>query len=138
MTIVIATVLNLSITIFALRVYLRKFAPYVRMARQFASAMGQQSQVVQHERKNVKLAAEAKVKVLDAAIETLPMGGILKQVLLKAQVSPDEIFALMQDQNFMKGVQVIIKTFSGVIDKISGKDKEETVMQQTNLLHTQY
>ena len=108
------------------------------MARQFASAMGQQSQVVQHERKNVKLAAEAKVKVLDAAIETLPMGGILKQVLLKAQVSPDEIFALMQDQNFMKGVQVIIKTFSGVIDKISGKDKEETVMQQTNLLHTQY
>lgn len=100
--------------------------PYVRMAKQFASQMGLQSQKVQHQKANVILVKNAKAKVAQAAIESLPMGGILQSILAKAHVTPEEIFALIQDADFMKGVQVIIGTFSGIIGKVTGKEKEET------------
>jgi hypothetical protein len=105
--------------------------PYVRMAKQFASQMGLKSQVVQHQKANVELVKTAKAKVTQAAIESLPMGGILQSILAKAHVTPEEIFALIQDQDFMKGVQVIIGTFSGIIGKVTGKgEKDENQANQ--------
>jgi hypothetical protein len=133
--ILISVIVNLSATYVLLQLVLIRMnlKPYVRMAKQFASQMGTKSQEVQHNTANIKLAKTAKAKVTKAAIESLPMGGVLAQILAKAQVSPDEIFALMQDANFMKGVQVIINTFGGIAGKIMGKDKEETQNTQNQL-----
>lgn len=125
--ILFSVILNLSITLVVLILYLKRMnlTPYIRMAKQFASQMGLKSQAVQHDRATVQLAKQAKAKVAKAAIESLPMGGILGRILEKAQVSPEEIFALIQDQNFMKGVQVIINTFSGIVEKVTGKEEKD-------------
>ncbi|MCJ7559269.1 hypothetical protein MUO79_01460 [Candidatus Bathyarchaeota archaeon] len=117
-------------TLLVLRLYLKKYAPYVRMARQFASQMGMKSQVVQHDTRMKVMQKEAKAKVAKAAIESLPMGGILGKIIDKAGISPEEIFALLQDQDFIKGIKVLMDTFSGVVGKITGKDKTEDQTQQ--------
>jgi hypothetical protein len=122
----ISAIVNVFITWLLLQLILIKMnlKPYVRMAKQFASQMGLNSQKVQHDKRTKEMATAAKAKVTAAAIDTLPMGGILKQVLSKAQVTPDEIFALLQDPNFMKGVKVMIDTFGGIYQKITGAGKE--------------
>jgi len=102
------------------------------MAKQFASQMGTKSQVVQHDARNVKLAKVAKQKFVDGAIQELPMGGLLKKIMDSQHISSDELFAVLQDQNFIKGIKVIINTFGGIIEKITGKGESEQGKQQSN------
>lgn len=104
--------------------------PYIRMAKQFASSMGMKSQVVQHDAKMKVMQKEAKAKVAKAAINALPMGGILGKIIDKAGISPEEIFALLQDQDFIKGIKVLIDTFGGIKDVILRKDKTEEGTKQ--------
>jgi hypothetical protein len=67
----------------------------------------------------------AKEKAMKGAINTLPGGGILRAILEKSGLTGEEMFALMQDQDFLKGIKVIIDTFSGVggfiKEKITGE-----------------
>lgn len=130
--ILITLVINAVGTILVLKLYLIRLniQPYIRMAKAYASQMGTKSQQVQHSTRQKQLATEAKRKVADAAIDELPMGGVLKRVIEKAGLSGEEIFSLIQDQDFMKGVQVIIGTFSGAIQKITGKSEEKPSLGQ--------
>ena len=125
-------IINTAGTLLVLRIYLQRLniKPLLKMARQFASNMGLKSQEVQHTTRNKKLAQAAKQKVANAAIEELPMGGILKRIIDRANISPDEIFALIQDQEFIKGIKVIIGAFGGVVEKITGKGSEEKKLDQ--------
>jgi 3-oxoacyl-[acyl-carrier-protein] synthase III len=129
--ILVSVIVNVTITYLVLQLILIKMnlKPYVRMAKQFASQMGLQSQKVQHQKANVELVKQAKAKVTKAAIDSLDMGGILSKILDKAGISPEEIFALIQDQDFMKGVKVIIDTFGGIVGKVTGKGGEKQAGQ---------
>ena len=94
--------------------------------------MGQKSGEVRHNRVVKRMNVQTKKKIADAAIEELPGGEILKRVISRANISPDEIFNLIQDENFMKGVVIIIKTFGGFMNKITGKGEEKSGEQNLN------
>ena len=128
----LSVIVNGVATLLVLKWYLWKMnlKPYIRMAKQFASHMGVRSQVVQHDAKMKVMQKEAKAKVAHAAIDALPMGGILGKIIDKAGISPDEIFALLQDQDFIKGIKVLVETFGGIKDAILRKDKPEKETQQ--------
>lgn len=106
--------------------------PFIRMAKQYASQMGEKSQEVQHQTRNRKLATQAKEKMVNGFIDQLPGGGILKRVVESQHISPDELFAVIQDQNFIKGIKVIIDTFGGIVQKVTGRESE-TEKQQSKL-----
>ena len=133
--IIIATIINGLGTLLLLKLYLKRMnlQPYIRMAKQFASQMGMKSQAVQHEAKMKVMQKEAKAKVAHAAIESLPMGGILGRIIEKAGISPDEIFALLQDADFIKGIKVLLETFGGIKDKILGKEGTEKETSKSNM-----
>ena len=94
------------------------------MGKQFASINGFKSQKVQHQRAAVAMNTNTKKKIADAAISELPLGGLLQRIIEKAGISPNEIFGLIQDENFMKGVMVIMNLFGGVVGKVTGKDEK--------------
>jgi hypothetical protein len=137
--ILISIIVNGVATLLVLKYYLMRtnLKPFIRMAKQFASQMGTKSQEVQHETRNLKLAKQAKQKFVNGAIQELPMGGLLKKIMDSQHISSDEVFAVLQDQNFIKGIKVIINTFSGIADRITGKGeseqgKEQNIQQQFN------
>jgi len=122
-------------TILVLKYYLwqLKLGPVLRMGKAWAGQMGTKSQQVQHAAKMKVMQTEAKAKVAKAAVEALPMGGILGKIIDKAGISPEEIFALLQDQDFIKGIKVLLDTFGGIKDAILKKEKpEESQFSQFN------
>lgn len=105
--------------------------PLIAMARRFASSMGEKSGQVRTTKKNQVIVARTKQKIVDGAIETLPLGNVLKGIMERQGISAEEIFVTLQDENFIKGIQVLIKTFSGLAGKITGRtDKNEQTAQQ--------
>lgn len=120
--IVTCVIINGIATLLFVKLAIRKLglSRFIRLGKQFASSMGTQSQVVQHDRKFKALQQGAKEKVMKGAIASLPGGSFIEAALAKAQISPDEIFALMQDENFVKGLLKIKDTVGGLIGKISG------------------
>jgi len=136
--VVICIILNLIGTALLIKLILIKagLQPYIRMAKQFASQMGLKSQAVQHEAKQKVMAKEAKAKVARAAVDSLPGGGMLGKIIERAGVTPDEIFALLQDQDFIRGIKVLMDTFSGVVQKITGKGESE--QKQLPMNETQF
>ena len=123
---ILSAVLNIIITYVILRIILFKLnlKPLITFAKAYAGQMGMRSGESKRKVKNAVLAKGAKAKVTAAAIEELPGGGLIKKIIEKAGVSPEEIFALLTDSEFMAGIQVMVKTFGGVVEKLTGKDKE--------------
>ena len=132
--IVLTVIINVCVTVVLFRIAIWKLGlqRYLRMASQYASMMGQKSGEVRHNRVVKRMNVQTKKKIADAAIEELPGGEILKRVISRANISPDEIFNLIQDENFMKGVVIIIKTFGGFMNKITGKGEEKSGEQNLN------
>ena len=125
----IAGTVDVTMVTLLWKYYIKKFnlAPFVRMAKQFASQNGLKSQVVQHATRQKEQNKETKEKFVKGAIQSLPMGQLLQNVMDSQGISGEEIFGLLQDQDFMKGIMVMVNTFGGVVKKLSGKsgDKEE-------------
>lgn len=100
----------------------RKFGHLIGMAKNYASILGEKSGESRRGAKNKILVKGAKEKVINGMIEQLPLGGLLKKIMEDKGVSAEEIFALIQDEDFMKGVKAILGMFGAVADKITGHD----------------
>jgi len=139
-TIVMTIVINAMLTLLVLKYYLWKMnlTPYIRLAKQMASQLGMKGQASKHDTRMKAIQKEAKAKVAGAAISALPMGGMLGKIIEKAGISPEEIFALLQDQDFIKGIKVLMDTFGGVVGKITGKDGGKGEEQGVNFSAAPY
>lgn len=134
--IVCSAIINVLLTVLLLRLILikLKLKPIIRMAQQAASMMGTTSQQVQHTAKLKATQKVAKEKAMKGAIQSLPGGSILQTILTKSGLSPEEMFALMQDQDFLKGIKTIIDTFQGAAGFIKEKVTGEKVGAEENQL----
>ena len=129
-------ILNGLLTIALLKIILVKYnlKPIITMAKQAASMLGQQSQKVQADSRTVKLRKQAKEKVVKGAIEQLPGGSMLQKIVESQGISPDELFSLATDENFVKGIAFILKQFGSLTGAIAGKlsgNKEPEQQTQT-------
>lgn len=124
--IALSTTLNVTVTILLFKLIVMKLglSKYMRLASAGASALGHKSGEVRHMRKVAAMNEGTKKRITDAAIQELPMGAVLQRVIERAGISPTEIFNLLQDQDFMKGVMVMINTFGGVVSRITGKGEK--------------
>ena len=105
--------------------YSRKFKPLIRFAKQYMSHLGVKSQEVQHEHRAVIRQKETKEKLAKGFVKELPFGGTLQRVMEAQGISGEEIFEVVQDEKFMKGVMVIINTFGNIVGKVTGKKEGE-------------
>jgi Sec-independent protein translocase protein TatA len=131
--IALSVIINVSITILAAKLIIKAALPKGAMqaVKQFRTMMGERSQVVQHTAKQRQLAAVGKQKMTKAAIETLPMGGAIQSMIDKAGITPDELWATLQDEEFLKGIMVIYRAFGGLIGKITGHEGKKEDASQT-------
>lgn len=134
----IGTSLTVTIIFWRYIIYKLKLKPLLVMGRRFASSMGQESQAVQHTAKLKQTQKIAKEKAMKGAVDSLPGGGILRAILEKSGLTGEEMFALMQDQDFLKGIKVIIDTFSGVgafvKEKVTGQKSEQSGENQFGVM----
>jgi uncharacterized protein YneF (UPF0154 family) len=127
LTMLITTALNLFITFMVIKLILRQIMqnPMLKAARMTLSNWGTKSQSVQHQRKQIIKNKETETKLLDGLIESLPMGGAIKNVMKQKGLSGTDVFEALQDENFVKGVMFLWKTFGGLIGKITGKSEQQ-------------
>lgn len=112
-------------------IYRMNLKPLIQSARQFRTILGEHSQKIQHDRKQVIKNKVTETKLLDGLIQSLPMGNAIKSVMEQKGLNGIDVFEALQDENFVKGIMVLYKTFGGLIQKITGKeDKAEQPYNQ--------
>jgi len=106
--------------------YIKRYnlKPFIRMAKQFASQNGIKSQQTQHQTRMTAQNKQTKTKLAKGLVETLPFGGTLQKIMESQGISGEEIFNVMQEPNFVKGIMVIVDAFGGVASRLTGKPKE--------------
>ena len=128
-TIIISILLKLT-----LRKYgLDKVAP---LAKQYMSHLGKQSQANQGDKRLKVQNTQAKRAIAEGIFDDLPLGGTIKKALIRRNVPPEALFGLLQDKEFMAGVEVIAKGFGVATGKLSEmmhkKEQEEPKQQRRN------
>lgn len=122
-----SAVINALITLIVAKAILKatginRLLPAVK---QMYSMMGQHSQANRRDARQIILAKQGREKMTRAAIETLPMGNAIQKMIEKSGITPDELWATLQDENFIKGVKVIYSTFGSLFEKITGRGEEK-------------
>lgn len=127
-TIIISILIKLT-----LRKYgLDKVAP---LAKQYMSHLGKQSQANQGDKRLKVQNTQAKRAIAEGIFDDLPLGGTIKKALIRRNVPPEALFGLLQDKEFMAGVEVIAKGFgaaTGKLSEILKKEQEEPKQQRRN------
>jgi len=111
--------------------YLRKYGlgKVAKFAKMYMSHLGEKSQVAQHNARQKIIAKEAKDKMAKAALEEVPLLG---RIADRAGVNGEEIFALLQDQEFMKGMGVIVDIGDGLLKRLKGVETKKPENNQPN------
>lgn len=94
---------------------------YLRFASAYATQLGVKSGESKRGRILKIKSKETQSRLLEGLIEELPMGAQIKQVMNKKGISGLDVFDALQDENFIKGVMFLYKTFGGIASKITGK-----------------
>jgi hypothetical protein len=112
------TILELFFTygIFYIYVYRSNLKPLISMGRRFAASMGEKSGESKRAAKLTKTQVEARGKVTTGIIDQLPF----KDQIRKMGLTDEQIIALLQDEDFMKGLMVASKTISGLFGSLKG------------------
>ena len=130
LTILISAIINVAVTIALFKLIVMKLGlqKYLRFASQRAAELGTLSGKAKQGRIQAVKNKGTQEKLLNGVIESLPMGGAIKQVMERQGLSGSDVFEALQDENFIKGVMFLYKTFGGIANKISGKlsGKEES------------
>lgn len=110
---VIIAIISTVVTILYIRRMIKAVLPtgVKRMASAYASMMGQKSGVVRRGKRTKKLNAEAKEKIADGLLKEIPFGGKIKEWGL----TPDHLFSLLADKEFISGIAVLYNTTKSVI-----------------------
>ena len=104
--------------------YMRKYglSKVAKFAKMYMSHLGVKSQEAQHTAKQKELAAGAKDKMAKAAMEEVPLLGRIAE---RAGVSGEEIFAVLQDKEFLNGMGVIVDIGDSLIKRLRGTGEEK-------------
>ena len=104
------------------------------MGKRFASSMGSASGEAKHYKQTIQLQNSAKEKIVHNGMKALPFGEQLEPFIAKMGLTNDEVFALLQNQDFVKGIMTIIQMGGNVVGFISQslggapkKDAENTM-----------
>ena len=135
--ITISAVINIVITVLFIRIMVWKLGlqRYMRLAQQGATMLGQRSGEVRGKRAVQRQNIQTKTKLATAAFDELPFGGLLKRLVDRAGVTGDELWNLLQDENFIKGLEVLAELGGGLLGKLSkltSKSDENTQPQNIN------
>lgn len=100
------------------------------MASNWAAHMGQESGQARQEKASTKHLASGQQKIMDTVAAQIPGAA---SILKSSGVSENEAWALITDPNTMKGLKVLMDTFSGVgklLDK-TGEGKKKKAARGT-------
>ena len=92
----------------------------IGMASKYASYLGTISGEISTKRKQKRITAESRVKLLEALAENVPFASKIIGYLREQGTSDAELFSMMTDPDALRGIKAISDTFGGVVEGITG------------------